>query len=114
VVVSNERSASSGNLVWRGREVNHQWSKGLDAEALLRDALSGHAGLNNACFSLLRGMSELHIAQLFSATNTYDGKVTSCNHAFRMGSTASSGGAMTARNVASSSWRWLRSWTAAA
>lgn len=25
------------------------------------------------------------IAQLFTATNTYDGKVTSCNYAFRMG-----------------------------
>jgi hypothetical protein len=85
VVLPNERSASSGNLVWRGREVNHQWSKGLEAEALLRDALSGHAGLNNACFSLLGGMSELQIAQLFAATNTYDGKVTSCNYAFRMG-----------------------------
>ena len=85
VVLSNERSASSGNLVWRGREVNHQWSKSLEAEALLRNALRGHASLNNACFSLLRGMSELHIAQLFTATNTYDRKVTSCNYAFRMG-----------------------------
>ncbi|MGA9693561.1 MAG: hypothetical protein WBR33_19370 [Pseudonocardiaceae bacterium] len=85
VVMSSERSASSGNLVWRGREVNHQWSKGLEAEALLRDALGGHAGLSNACFSLLRGMSELHIAKLFAATTTYDQKVTSCNYAFRMG-----------------------------
>ena len=38
--------ASWGNLVWRGREVNHQWSKSLGAEALLRDALRGHAGLD--------------------------------------------------------------------
>jgi hypothetical protein len=84
VVMSNERSADEGNLVWYGREVNHQWSKGLEAEELLRGALSDHAGLDNACFSLLRGVSELHIARLFAATSSYDNTVTSCNYAFRM------------------------------
>jgi hypothetical protein len=84
VVMSNERSADEGNLVWHGREVNHQWSKGLEAEELLRGALGDHAGLDNACFSLLRGVSELHIARLFATTTRYDSTVTSCNFAFRM------------------------------
>jgi len=84
VVMSNERSADEGNLRWQGHEVNHQWSKGEVAEALLRDALDEHAGLANGCFSLLRGMSELHIAQLFATTTGYDTVVTSCNYAFRM------------------------------
>ena len=84
VVMSNERSADEANLAWRGRAVNHQWSKGLEAESLLRDALREHAGLDNACFSLLRGMSELRIAELFASTDRYDRAVTSCNHAFRM------------------------------
>jgi hypothetical protein len=84
VVMSNERSAQEGNLVWQGHKVNHQWSKGLEAEELLREALKEHAGLDNACFSLLRGMSELHIAQLFAGTTRYDTLVTSCNHFFRV------------------------------
>lgn len=84
VVMSNERSASVPNLSWRGRDINHQWSKGLPAEALLREALTAHAGLTGAYFSLLRGMSELHIASLFARITAYDGVVTSCNAAFRI------------------------------
>lgn len=84
VVMSNERSADEGNLIWHGHQVNHQWSKGVAAEQLLTDALSEHAGLGNACFSLLRGMSEVGIARLFAATDGYDELMTSCNYAFRM------------------------------
>lgn len=82
VVLSNERSASTGNLVWRGQEVNHQWSKGLEAETLLREAIASQAGVADAYFSLLGGMSELHIAKLVAEISTYDDKMTSCNHVF--------------------------------
>ncbi|MDP9792229.1 hypothetical protein J2S43_000741 [Catenuloplanes nepalensis] len=82
VVMSNERSASDPNLVWHGVEINHQWSKGVEAEGLLRDALAEHAGLTNAYFSLLRRLSELHIARLYAETGRYDDVVTSCNRAF--------------------------------
>jgi hypothetical protein len=84
VVMSNESSASVPNLSWRDRDINHQWSKGLPAEALLRDALEAHAGLPEAYFSLLRGMSELHIASLFAKHTAYDEVVTSCNAAFKL------------------------------
>ena len=84
VVMSNESSASVPNLNWRGRDINHQWSKGLAAETHLRDALAAHAGLPDAYFSLLRGLSELHIAGLFAKFSAYDGVVTSCNAAFRL------------------------------
>ncbi|MEV4512196.1 hypothetical protein AB0K00_24895 [Dactylosporangium sp. NPDC049525] len=83
VVMSNEASASVPNLNWLGRDINHQWSKGLPAEAHLRDALLAHAGLQGAYFSLLRGLSELHIAALFAKFTAYDGVVTSCNAAFK-------------------------------
>ncbi|MEV4138538.1 hypothetical protein AB0J72_40995 [Dactylosporangium sp. NPDC049742] len=83
VVMSNESSASVPNLSWLGRDINHQWSKGLPAEAHLRDALLAHAGLQEAYFSLLRGLSELHIAALFAKFTTYDAVVTSCNAAFK-------------------------------
>jgi hypothetical protein len=84
VVMSNERSASDPNLVWNGHEINHQWSKGVEAEGLLRDALAAHAGLADAYFSLLRPLSELHIARLFARHTRYDAVVTSCNAAFKL------------------------------
>jgi hypothetical protein len=89
VVMSNERSASVPNLNWHGRDINHQWSKGLEAEILLRDAMAAHAGLTNAYFSLLRGMSELHIASLFARIEAYDAVVTSCNAAFKISGASS-------------------------
>ncbi|WP_173072189.1 hypothetical protein [Phytohabitans houttuyneae] len=84
VVMSNERSASDPNLVWDGHEINHQWSKGVEAEGLLRAALAEQAGLADAYFSLLRPLSELHIARLFAAHTHYDEVVTSCNAAFKL------------------------------
>ncbi|WP_184956860.1 hypothetical protein [Paractinoplanes abujensis] len=84
VVMSNERSASDPNLIWNGHEVNHQWSKGVEAEGLLRAAVTAHAGLTEPYFSLLRSLSELHIAQLFARHTQYDDVVTSCNKAFKL------------------------------
>jgi UDP-N-acetyl-alpha-D-muramoyl-L-alanyl-L-glutamate epimerase len=84
VVMSNERSASDPNLIWNGHEVNHQWSKGVAAEGLLRAAVTAHAGLTEPYFSLLRSLSELHIAALFARHTAYDDVVTSCNQAFKL------------------------------
>ncbi|MEU8167425.1 hypothetical protein AB0B97_13100 [Micromonospora sp. NPDC049004] len=84
VVMSNERSASDPNLSWNGHEINHQWSKGVEAEGLLRGALAEHAGLTEPYFSLLRSLSELHIARLFAEFTRYDDVVTSCNQAFKL------------------------------
>ena len=84
VVMSNERSASDPNLIWNGHEINHQWSKGVEAEGLLRAALTSHAGLTEPYFSLLRPLSELHIARLFARFTAYDDVVTSCNAAFKL------------------------------
>jgi UDP-N-acetyl-alpha-D-muramoyl-L-alanyl-L-glutamate epimerase len=84
VVMSNERSASDPNLIWNGHEVNHQWSKGVEAEGLLRTAVTAYAGLIEPYFSFLRSLSELHIAQLFARHTAYDDVVTSCNKAFKL------------------------------
>ena len=84
VVMSNERSASDPNLIWNGHEINHQWSKGVAAEGLLRQAVTAYAGLTEPYFSLLRSLSELHIAQLFARYDAYDDVVTSCNKAFKL------------------------------
>ena len=83
VAMANERSASAGNVVWDGVEVNHQFSKGLAAEQLLRAALAeSAAGLQ--LFSVLRPASELAIARAFARMERYHGAFTSCNAIFRL------------------------------
>ncbi|WP_060722618.1 hypothetical protein [Pseudonocardia sp. EC080625-04] len=83
VVMANERSAAEGNVTWRGRTVNHQWSKTMAAEMLFDQAVQEHVGVSTACFSLLGGLSELAISRMFASTNSYDGLLTSCNVAAR-------------------------------
>jgi hypothetical protein len=83
VAMANERSASQGNLRWDGIDVNHQFSKSLRAERLLRAALAEVApGLEY--FSVLRSASELGIARAFSRFPEYHGSFTSCNAVFRL------------------------------
>ncbi len=82
--LANERSANSGNLYWQGSEVNHQFSKSLDFEAQA-DTLIGAELLEGfRYFSLLRPLSELHIARLFARATAYHPVFTSCNAAFRI------------------------------
>ncbi|HYM56064.1 MAG TPA: hypothetical protein VES97_11925 [Solirubrobacteraceae bacterium] len=82
VAMANERSASSGNLSWDGIEVNHQFSKGLRAERLLRAAVAELAsGVQS--FSVLRPASELAIARAFARMEPYHAAFTSCNAIFR-------------------------------
>jgi hypothetical protein len=82
VVMANERSASTGNLVWDGVEINHQFSKGIAAERLLQAALE-QAGAGVRIFSILRPASELAIARAFARMEPYHGAFTSCNAVFR-------------------------------
>lgn len=82
VVMSNESSASSPNLQWRGAPVNHQWSKSADAEQALQAALHSRLGADGLYFSLLRHLNEMQIARLFCRTTAYDDVLTSCNNAY--------------------------------
>jgi hypothetical protein len=82
VAMANERSASSGNLSWDGVEVNHQFSKGLAAERLLRAAVAELTG-DLQLFSVLRPASELAIARAFARMERYHAAFTSCNAIFR-------------------------------
>jgi hypothetical protein len=81
VVMSNEASASSGNLVADGRVVNHQWSKGTDFETGFRHALARHT-IAVDYFSMLRSASELWVAQRFAGLPQYHHAFRSCNRAF--------------------------------
>ncbi len=84
VVLSNERSANEATLERDGIEVNHQFSKTSAAEEEIAHYVREHVSRSLAYFSLLRPLSELHIAQLFGKAGRYDGAFTSCNRAFRL------------------------------
>jgi UDP-N-acetyl-alpha-D-muramoyl-L-alanyl-L-glutamate epimerase len=82
VAMSNERSASHGNVVWDGIEINHQFSKSLQAERLQRAALA-ELEPRLQVFSVLRPASELAIARGFAQLDAYHHAFTSCNAIFR-------------------------------
>jgi hypothetical protein len=81
VVMSNEASASVGNLVSNGRVVNHQWSKSIGFEEGFRAALAS-SGVDVDYFSLLRPASELWVARRFAELTAYHRTFRSCNKAF--------------------------------
>ncbi|MDR3664564.1 MAG: hypothetical protein P4L86_29970 [Mycobacterium sp.] len=84
VVLSNERSSNVGNVEWMGQDINHQWSKSVTYETLLRGTLSRY-GLNpDRYFSLLRGLSESQIADRFASSPQYFRAFISCNRPFAL------------------------------
>jgi len=85
IVMSNERSANEGNVDYLGEQINHQWSKSLECERLLREYAKS-IGTNVEYFSLLRPLSELSIVKMFSALPQYFSCVTSCNTNWKIAS----------------------------
>lgn len=84
IVLSNERSASEGNVTFDGRETNHQYSKSLGFELLIASILSDATGGALKYFSLLRPYSEARIASLFTHESKFDRVFSSCNRNFRL------------------------------
>jgi UDP-N-acetyl-alpha-D-muramoyl-L-alanyl-L-glutamate epimerase len=84
IVVSNEQSANEADLIYRGVEVNHQYSKSIEYERDYQAYLAHTLGQRVAYYSLLRPFSEIFIAQLFSKLGfaKYQDVFTSCNRAF--------------------------------
>lgn len=85
IILSNERSASEGNIEINGRSVNHQHSKSLDFEVLLGSAIARKSGGGIRAYSLLRPFSEARIACLFARETRYDDVFSSCNENFKLG-----------------------------
>jgi UDP-N-acetyl-alpha-D-muramoyl-L-alanyl-L-glutamate epimerase len=83
VLMSNEASSSSPTLVVDGKLVNHQWSKSLECELLVRAAVAECLEPAPSYLSALRTRSELWIAREFSQHPEYFGTFMSCNRAFR-------------------------------
>ena len=84
IAMSNERSADSGNMVYKGREINHQWSKSSDFESALQRLIKTKMTVDVSYFSLLRPLSEFQIAQLFATTPQYHDAFSSCNRAYKI------------------------------
>jgi hypothetical protein len=84
IAFSNERSASSANLVKDGFAVNHQWSKGLRFEELFRAHLRGRIAADLDYFSALRAFSELAVTRSFAKLEQYHAVFSSCNRNFRI------------------------------
>ena len=83
ILVGNERGAEEANDVFDGVAINHQWSKTLHFEQAFRRWCARHFAQGPSYFSLLRPMSEIHIAQLFSQLPEQLPNFTSCNVNFR-------------------------------
>lgn len=84
VAMSCERSANSGNLKQGRLLINHQYSKSLDFERAFFE-LTRRITPDFRYFSLLRPLSEAHIAKLFSERcQDFFPVFTSCNKAFRL------------------------------
>lgn len=84
VILSNERSADQGNVMAGGREVNHQFSKTTGAERAIAEQIATHIHSGLLYFSLLRPLSEAHIAALMARATRYDHAFTSCNRSFQI------------------------------
>ena len=84
VVFSNEASAGEGNLLFHGELINHQYSKTLVFERDFQQYVDLFVSPDIECFSLLRPLSELKIAQLFCSKvfPNYQTDFSSCNRNF--------------------------------
>jgi hypothetical protein len=101
VIVSNEKSANEGNVVYRGMEINHQYSKRFQFEQsfraylrsfvipdLIRDPSfassigfrpGGRNDINIDYFSFLRPLNDLQISMIFATFPDFFTTFRSCN-----------------------------------
>lgn len=81
VVVANEQSANEGNVVYKGIEINHQYSKSLRYENLFRVHLEKELSPSIAYFSAMRPFNDLQISKMFSQETLLLPHFRSCNRA---------------------------------
>jgi len=84
IISSNEKSASYGNVNYLGQEINHQWSKSYEFEKLLSNYVRDFIFDKIVYFSILRPLSEIKIAEIFSTMPEYFSSFSSCNKNFRL------------------------------
>jgi len=82
-IVSNEYSSNFGNLRYKGKIINHQWSKSFEFERLFQDYIKNFITPNINYFSLLRPFYEIRIVRMFSKLRKYFSVFSSCNSNFK-------------------------------
>ena len=81
LVLAHEKSANTGNMFWEalGREVNHQWGKGYEAETLLNEFVREHLISNFLYFSILQPIYDFRIFRNLARYPEVLPKIHSCN-----------------------------------
>ena len=79
IAVSNERSSNEGNVKYRGKAINHQYSKSFDFEKKFRNYSKKYLARDIEHFSFLRPFYEIQIAKVFSRYEKYFSVFRSCN-----------------------------------
>lgn len=82
VVVGNEYSSNFGNLVYKGKTINHQWSKTGEFEQLLQDYIRLTLTPDVTYFSLLRPFYEIRVVEMFTKYKKWLPYFSSCNRNF--------------------------------
>ena len=77
IALSNEDSANESNV--EGDNINHQYSKTLEFENDFRKYTEKYLKANVEYFSMLRPISEIQIAMLFSELDKFHKTFKSCN-----------------------------------
>ena len=79
LIVANERSSDEGNVHYRGREINHQYSKSFRFENQFDEYLRRFLVTGGRYFSIVRPLYELQIGKLFSNFPDFFELFKSCN-----------------------------------
>lgn len=79
--LGHERSADTGNLIWKRteQEVNHQWGKSCEAERLLNEYVRNHMVTNCHYFSILKPIYDVLIFNLLNHDPEAILQTHSCN-----------------------------------
>lgn len=78
VIFSNERSSDEENTIFKGKNINHQYSKTFDFENKFREYNLKYLS-NVNYFSFLRPLYDIQIAKIFSKFDKYPHVIRSCN-----------------------------------
>ncbi|MCX5744871.1 MAG: hypothetical protein NT062_20475, partial [Proteobacteria bacterium] len=79
LVLAHEASANTGNLVWHGEDVNHQWGKSWEAEELLDAYVRDELLADVRYFSVLQPIHDEVIFELLARDAALAPLTHSCN-----------------------------------
>jgi hypothetical protein len=85
ICIGNEFSANVGNMLFKGKVINHQYVKSFEDEVASSEFLTRHVMSGPSFFSLLWPFYEIRLAQIFSRFPKYFRAFVSCNNGVKRG-----------------------------